>query len=179
MGKANNNREKVRNLLRHLPWGRQNPRSIPKLDKILFYDGRFSKKRFIKWLAKLETYFYFNKVPCHQKVRLVVNKLSYGAEEWWFKYLNFSAHIGMPLILSWQGLKQSLILELIRDYEDIWYWGHKQINYYYLLYIQPSQKTRKNREKFGESKISMLSNHIEDNVTKRVLTNTFSRLTLN
>ena len=37
----------------------------------------------------------------------------------------------------------------------------------------------KTREKFGEGKISMLSNHIEDNVTKRVLTNTFSRLTLN
>jgi len=125
MGKANNNHEKVSNLLGHLPWGRQNPRSIPKLDKIPFYDGRFSKKRFFKWLA----YFYFNKVPCHQKVRLVVNKLSYGAEEWWFEYLNFSAHIGMPLILSWQGLKQSLILELIREYEDILYWGHKQINY--------------------------------------------------
>lgn len=82
MGNANKDCEEKRNLPEDLCRGKPNPRSILEFDEILFYDGRFSKKRFIKWLAKLETYFYFNKVPCHQKVRLVVNKLSYGVEEW-------------------------------------------------------------------------------------------------
>jgi hypothetical protein len=50
----------------------------------------------------------------------------------------------------------------------------KQIDYYYLPYIQPSQKARrKNMEEFGESKISKLSNHVEDNVIKEVLDKQF------
>jgi hypothetical protein len=51
-------------------------------------------------LAKLEAYFYFIKVPYHQKVGLVVHKLSYGAREWWFEFVDFRARIGMPLISS-------------------------------------------------------------------------------
>jgi hypothetical protein len=51
-------------------------------------------------LAKLEAYFYFIKVPYHQKVGLVVRKLSCGAREWWFEFVDFRARIGMPLISS-------------------------------------------------------------------------------
>jgi len=33
--------------------------------------------------------------------------------EWWFEFLDFRACIDMPLISSWQDLRQSLILEFI------------------------------------------------------------------
>jgi hypothetical protein len=94
------------------------------------------KKKSIKWL---EAYFYFIKVPHHQKVGLVVHKLSCGAREWWFEFVDFRPRIGMHLISSCQDLRQSLILEFIQDdYEYILYWVDKQIDYYYLLYVQPS-----------------------------------------
>jgi hypothetical protein len=78
-------------------------------------------------------------------------------------------------LISLQDLGQSLILKFIQDdYKEILYWGDKQIDYYYLPYIQPSQKARrKNMEEFGESKISKLSNHVEDNVIKEVVDKQF------
>ena len=100
---------------------------------IAFYDGRFSKKKIIKWLAELEAYFYFNKIPYHKKVELVIHKLSCGVRKWWFELLDFRTRISIPLISSWQDLKQLLILEFIQDdYKEILYWEGKQINYYYL-----------------------------------------------
>jgi hypothetical protein len=48
---------------------------------IAFYDGRFSKKKIIKWLAELEAYFYFNKIPYHKKVEFVIHKLSCGVRK--------------------------------------------------------------------------------------------------
>lgn len=65
-------------------------------------------------------------------------------------------------------MRESLILEFIQDdYDKILYLVYKQIDYYYYLpRIQPSQKTRKNMEEFGESIISKLTNHVEDNVIK-------------
>lgn len=68
-------------------------------------------------------------------------------------------------------MRESLILEFIQDdYDKILYLVYKQIDYYYYYYylprIQPSQKTRKNMEEFGESIISKLTNHVEDNVIK-------------
>jgi hypothetical protein len=113
MGNANKDCEEKRNLPEDLCRGKPNPRSILEFDEILFYDGRFSKKRFIKWLVKLEAYFYFNKAYFHQKVGLIVHKLYYNARKLWFEFLHFKTRIGMPLISSWQDLRQSLILELI------------------------------------------------------------------
>jgi len=55
-----------RNLLGDLTRGRSNLGSIFEFDEISFYDGRFSKKRFIKWLVELETNFNFNKVHYHK-----------------------------------------------------------------------------------------------------------------
>ena len=75
MGNVDMDREEKRNLSGDLYRGRPNPRPIPEFDEIPFYDGRFLKKRFIKWLAELESYFYFNKVTCHKKVGLVHNFL--------------------------------------------------------------------------------------------------------
>jgi hypothetical protein len=44
-------------------------------------------------------------------------------------------------------------LEFIQDdYEYILYWVDKQIDYYYLPYVQPSSR-RKNMEEFGEAKL--------------------------
>jgi len=44
----------------------------------------------------------------------------------------------MPLILSWQDLKQSLILRFIQDdYKKILYRVHKQLDCYYLPFVQP------------------------------------------
>jgi hypothetical protein len=75
MGNGNRDCEEERTLLGDLPRGWPKPISILEYDKIPFYDGRFSNKRFIKWLAKLEAYFYFNKVPyqgrtCHMQTFL-------------------------------------------------------------------------------------------------------------
>jgi hypothetical protein len=39
--------------------------------------GDFQKKDLLIEI-ELEAYFYFNKVPYHQKIRLVAHKLSYG-----------------------------------------------------------------------------------------------------
>ena len=39
--------------------------------------GDFQKKDLLTEI-ELEAYFYFNKVPYHQKIRLVAHKLSYG-----------------------------------------------------------------------------------------------------
>jgi len=48
MGGTNRDHEKEeRNLPRDLPQGRPNSEPIPELYEIPFYDGRFSKKRFI------------------------------------------------------------------------------------------------------------------------------------
>jgi hypothetical protein len=70
----------------------------------------------------LKTYFYFNKVPYHKKIRLVIYKLSCGGRELCFEFLNFRTRIGILLISSWQDLKQLLILEFIQDnYKDILY----------------------------------------------------------
>jgi hypothetical protein len=65
IGNANKDHEEERNLHGDLPWDRSNPLPIPKYDDILFYEGRFSKQKFIKWLIELEAYFYFKKVPYH------------------------------------------------------------------------------------------------------------------
>lgn len=73
-------------LLRDLPQGKLNPRLVLEFDEISLYNGRFSKKRFIKQLKKLEAYFYFNKIPSHQKVGLVTHKIYYSAREWWFEF---------------------------------------------------------------------------------------------
>ena len=40
-------------------------RCIFEFDEIHFYEVKFYKNRFINWLSKLETYFYFNKILCY------------------------------------------------------------------------------------------------------------------
>jgi len=78
MGGTKRDHEKEeRNLPRDLPQGRPNFEPIPELYEIPFYDGRFKKKNLLTEI-ELEAYFYFNKVPYHQKIRLVAHKLSYG-----------------------------------------------------------------------------------------------------
>ena len=104
MGNVDRDREEKRNLFGDLSQGRPNPRPIPEFDEIPFYDGRFSKKRFIKWLVELEPYFYFNKVTYYKHVGLV-HKFSCGVKEWWFEFIDFRTCIGMPLISSWQILR--------------------------------------------------------------------------
>jgi hypothetical protein len=89
MGNANRACEEESNLLGDLPRGRPKPRPASEFDEIPFNNWRFSKKRFIKWLTKLEAYFYFNKVPYQLKVGFIVYKLSCGAREWWFESLDF------------------------------------------------------------------------------------------
>jgi hypothetical protein len=82
MGFTNKDREEDRNLPKNLPGDRPNHIPILEFNEITFYDRRFSKKGFIKWLTELKVYFYFNKVPYHQKVGHVAHKLYYGAREW-------------------------------------------------------------------------------------------------
>jgi len=60
-GSAKSDREE-KGLHGDLSQGRQNPKSISQFDEFLFYNRRFFKKKFIKWLIKLKVYFYFNKV---------------------------------------------------------------------------------------------------------------------
>jgi hypothetical protein len=78
MGGTNRDHEKEeRNLPRDLPQGR--PNSEPFLNFMRFHSmmGDFQKKDLLIEI-ELEAYFYFNKVPYHQKIRLVAHKLSYG-----------------------------------------------------------------------------------------------------
>lgn len=85
----------------------------------------------------------------------------------------------MFLILSWQDLRQLLILKFIEDdYEKILYLIDNLIDYYYLLYVQHSQKTRKNMEGFGENKISKLSDHVKENMIKEVANKQFQSFNL-
>jgi len=100
MDNTNKNCEEEKNLLGDLPWDKLKTRPIPEFDEISFYDERFSKKKFIKWLTKLKTYFYFNKVSYHEKIGLIIHKLSCGAREWWFESLNFRTGIDVLLISS-------------------------------------------------------------------------------
>jgi len=76
MGNTNMDRKEERNLLGDLTQGRPNLRFISEFDEISFYNGRFSKKRFIKWLVELETNFNFNNVPHHKN-----NQFSCDARE--------------------------------------------------------------------------------------------------
>jgi hypothetical protein len=141
MGNGNRDCEEERTLLGDLPRGWPKPISILEYDKIPFYDGRFSNKRFIKWLAKLEAYFistrFFIKVglvTCKLfygvrelwfeflDFRTCICKLFYGVRELWFEFLDFRTCIDTSLIQSWQDLRQSLILKFIQDdYEEILY----------------------------------------------------------
>jgi hypothetical protein len=75
MGFTNKDREEDRNLPRNLPGDRPNHIPILEFNEITFYDRIFSKKGFIKWLTEFKVYFYFNKVPYHQKVGHVAHKL--------------------------------------------------------------------------------------------------------
>ena len=53
-GSANTDCEEKGNLPEDVPRDRPNPSPIPEFDEILIYDVRFSKKRVINWLTKLE-----------------------------------------------------------------------------------------------------------------------------
>jgi hypothetical protein len=44
--------------------------------------------------------FYLNRVPCYQKVRFAIHKLTCGAKKWWFEVLESRAHTVKCLILS-------------------------------------------------------------------------------
>jgi hypothetical protein len=57
----------------------------------LFYDCQI-------WMP-----FYLNRVPCYQKVRFAIHKLTCGAKKWWFEVLESRAHTVKCLILSWQA----------------------------------------------------------------------------
>jgi hypothetical protein len=113
----------------------------------------------------LKAYFYFNKIPYHQKIKLVIRKLSYGAREWWFEFLDFRTRISIPLILSWQDLKQSLILRFIQDdYKKILYRVHKQLDCYYLSFVQPSKiASKKIMEELSSLQSKQFQYHNSDN----------------
>jgi hypothetical protein len=48
MGNTNKDHQEEMDLLRDLPQGKLNPRLVLEFDEISLYNGRFSKKRFIK-----------------------------------------------------------------------------------------------------------------------------------
>lgn len=78
-------------------------RRVSYYDDIPFFDKKFSKTRFIILLSNLNAYFYLNRVPCYQKVRFAIHKLTCGAKKWWVEVLESRAHIVKCLILSWQA----------------------------------------------------------------------------
>jgi len=100
--------KKKRNLPRDLPQGRPNSEPIPELYEISFYDGRFSKKRFINW-DRVGSLLLFQQGSLSSKDKTCRTQTFL----WWFEFLDFRTRIGMLLIPSWQDLRRSLILEFI------------------------------------------------------------------
>jgi hypothetical protein len=56
--------------------------------------------------------FYLNRVPCYQKVRFAIRKLTCGAKKWWFEVLEYKAHIDNSLILSLANIKKIINFEV-------------------------------------------------------------------
>jgi len=115
-------------------------------------------------LWKRDEHFYFNKIPCYKNVWLVTYKLSCGAREWWFEVLGYRACTGKPLTPSWKDLRQSLILKFVQNnYEDILYWIDKQIDCYYLLFVQPFRiEMKKNMEEVSSLQSRHFQHHLFD-----------------